>query len=167
MRNLIWVLLSCLLWSGCATNEPINYDRVLDATHRVLERHSLFVQESQYREGTLVAVSKVNGDFLSKSRVKVVARVVEDEEGYAQPTIRVLNQLDNSDVQTWNHPDYQVGERWINVSANAAMEAQLYNEIQQELGRQNNYSGRAWKPVEHNHSNVRPVGMVPLLPYDD
>lgn len=117
------------------------------ATYRVLNRHNLIVRDSLYREGTMVAVSRMNGDFLNKARVKVVARVVEGEEGYLEPAIRVLNQWDRSDAVAWGHPDYQAGYRWINLSTNAAMEARLYNEIMKEMGEINLYDGRAWKPI--------------------
>jgi hypothetical protein len=130
------------------------------------------VQESLYRESTLVATSQVHGDFLSKTRVKVIARVTTGEEGYAEPSIRVLNQWDNADAQTRNRPDYQVGESWINLSTNAAMEADLYNEIQTELGKNNRYVGKAWQPVQNDEkesqSSVKTVPQaVPLMPYEE
>ncbi len=160
-----------LLVAGCATSRPDDYDKVLAATERVLTRNNLMVQESRYREDTLVAVSQVHGDFLNKTRVKVVARVVESEEGYAEPAIRVLNQWDNSDAKTWNPPVYQAGENWIVLSTNAAMEAKLYNEIQSELGKHNRYQGKAWQPpyYEKQESDPQPVSAqpVPLLPYDE
>lgn len=165
MSKSIGYFLICCLWIGCASSLPADYSRVLEATHKVMTRHNLYVQESQYRENTLVAVSQVRGDFLNKTRVKVVARVVESDEGYPEPSIRVLNQWDNADTKAYHD---QVGERWVNLSTNAAMEAQLYNEIQRELGVSNAYEGKAWQPPQSQRGQKEySVGAVPLMPYEE
>lgn len=168
MRTSFFLLIAIAgCWVGCSTRNA-EYYRVWDATHKVLARNNLVVRDSGYREDTIVAVSKVHGDFLSKSRVKVVARVVEDQHGYWEPHIRVLNQWDNSDARTWGHPDYQPHSQWINLSVNAAMEAQLYNEIQEELGHYNPYAGKAWQPPykEDSYSVSPSASPVPLTPYE-
>jgi hypothetical protein len=141
--------LTCLaaLWGGCASARDENYYRVLDATRSVLARNGLVVEESAYREDTLVAVSKVRGDFLSQTRVQVVARVELDEHGHWKPRLRVLNQWDNSDVDAWGHPNRQPRNQWINLNANAAMEARIYNQIMEEMGIHNAYEGKAWTPA--------------------
>lgn len=161
MKKNLWVLIISifLVLIGCSSfQDTKEYQDMWRATQKVMAQNNLLVKESLYREGTLVAVSQVNGDFLSKARVKVVARIVEDEEGYLEPAIRVISQWDNSDVQTWGRPDYQAGTRWINAGSNAAMEAKIYNEIQRELGRRNHYQGKAWKPsVAEKEQNVSDI----------
>lgn len=117
------------------------------------KKNNLIVRKSLYHDHTLVAVSRMNGDFLNKSRVKVVARIVENEEGYLEPAIRVLNQWDKSDAKVWGRPSHQAGYKWINLSTNSSMEARLYNEVQKELGINNSYSGKAWKPVSKGKKN--------------
>lgn len=170
MKKLVFAFL-LLLVVGCATSKPVDYDKVWAATERVLIRNQLMVQESQYREDTMVAVSQVHGDFLNKTRVKVVARVEENDEGYAEPSIRVLNQWDNSEAKTWAQSEYQTGTKWINLSNNAAMEARLFNEIMAELGKRNMYQGKAWQPPYNDQvvSGPRPVSAepVPLLPDEE
>ena len=145
IKKIILVFISTLI--GCASYENTEeYKNIWQATQKVLARNNLSVKESLYREGTIVAVSKINGDFLNKSRVKVVARIVEDEDGYLEPAIKVISQWDNSDVNTTGRPEYQPKTRWINLGSNASFEAKLYNEIQQELGKNNYYEAKAWKP---------------------
>lgn len=171
MKRLICLVLSIMVWGGCSSYEPAEYSRVWQATERVLTRHDLLVQESQYREHTLVAVSQIRGDFLSRSRVKVVARIIEGEEGYAEPNICVLNQLDLGDAHLRIHPDYQTGEKWVNLSRNAHMEATLYNEILQELGVKNTYTGKAWQPPQETknvETRLYPISAEPIpLPPDE
>ena len=160
------VLTLTLLMISCATYDydSPEYQQVWQATQKVLKRHQFIVRKSLYREGTLIATSRVSGDFLNKSRVKVVARVIANQEGYPDPVIRVVNQWDNSEVTTWGHPDYQARRQWINLSSNAAIEARLYNEIQQEMGLANPYSGRAWQPPKSLRNKYgKNAGVVPSV----
>lgn len=167
MRISSYLLMALAVWGGCASYNA-EYYRVWDATHRVLARNELIVRDSGYREDTIVAVSKVHGDFLSKSRVKVIARVI-DQDGAWEPKVRVLNQWDNSDARTWGRAEYHDNSQWINLNANAAMEARLYNEIERELGRYNPYAGKAWQPPynEKNPEITLQGQAVPLTPCDD
>lgn len=156
------VLFSMLLATGCGRHifrSSDDYDRVWVASQTVMNRHGLIVKPSKYREDTLVAVSRVQGDFATnKSRVKVVTRIVQDEDGYYEPSVRVLEQLDSSEVNAWGHSNYQPNHHWVNVGNNASMEATFYNEIMEILNSQTNtYSGQAWQPVMnqekgHNHA---------------
>lgn len=148
------VLFSMLLVTGCGRNvffSDADYDRAWVASQTVMHRHGLKVKPSKTREDTLIAVSRVQGDFgTSKNRVKVVTRIVQDEDGYFAPSVRVLEQLDVSEPKAWGHSNYQPNHHWVNVGNNAAMEARLYNEIMDVMaGQVNTYSGQAWQPVTH------------------
>jgi hypothetical protein len=158
-KNLYFLMALVLVMAGCgiSSHNMAEHDRIWTATREVLTRHNLIVKESLYREGTMIAVSQISGDFLNKSRVKVVARVVEGEDGHMEPAIRVLNQWDNSDALVHGRAEYQAGYRWINLSTNAALEAQIYNEIQAQLGRYNPYQGKAWQPPVKGGNKVTPA----------
>lgn len=156
------ILFSMLLVTGCGRHifsSNDEYDRVWIASQTVLNRHGLIVKPSKYREDSLVAVSRVQGDFATmKNRVKVVTRIVLDEDGYYTPNVRVLEQIDVSEVNAWGHSNYQPNNHWVNSANNASMEAKIYNEIMEIVNSQvNTYSGQAWQPVmnqEEGHNEA-------------
>ena len=169
MQKILVIFLFTIIMVGCTSVEKKNaeYYKVYDAAYRVLTRNNLTVRKSLYRENTWVAISREQGDFLNKSRVKIVARVEIDEDGYPDANVVVLNQWDNSDAKVRAHPNYQSRKRWINVSRNAAMEAKIYNEIQSELGRHNLYQGKGYKPVYNEKKVYTTRQESPLIPYED
>ena len=154
-----------ILSSGCSTTRDAEYYRMWDATQRVLVRNKLVVRESDFREDTLIATSKVHGDFLNKTRVKVVARIAEDQDGHWEPRIRVVNQWDNAEAKAWGNPAYQDSAQWINLNSNAAFEARIYNEIMEEIGIYNPYEGKGFRPTQKDSTRTIEAEPIPLHPY--
>lgn len=149
--SLLSVVSLLVFISGCGTT-PRNlseFDRVWTATEEVLQREGYMVKPSRYHENTLVATSRMNADALNKGRTKVIAKIVVDQDGYFEPSIRVLNQLDISEASAWSHPNMNENHMWINSSTNEKIETEIYNKIQGLL--QNKYQGGSnndWKPIE-------------------
>ena len=140
MRIFLSLLVLTMVVTGCSMRGKVRkeeFNRVWVATKEVLERHNFIVRPAGYHEKTLVAVSRVNTNCLNKARVKVVAQIIRDQDGYLEPSIRVVNQMDISDTNFWGHPNTQDNHHWVNLSANESMEAKIYNDIMQLLREEN------------------------------
>jgi len=147
MRSLLFCLIALFVVVGCAPS--VQYDRALIATQEVLNNRGLQVTPSGYEADTMIAVTRVRGDFLSKSRVKVVVKIIENEEGIYEPSVKVLNQLDTSDTSALAHARSQPNNRWVVVGSDPAMEADIFNEIVGLLHGPNPHSGKGWRLQDH------------------
>lgn len=146
MRGVIVSLLSvgiCFFVLGCSsapveTNTdhyyysdgptPEDKQKLWDGMVAVLGRHFV-IRESIFREGVIVATSRVHHHGTRKTRSKVTAKIIQDEEGYFQPMVRVTEQVDISVPRPMNPTGTQPQYEWIRVRNNPNLEAKLVNEI--------------------------------------
>lgn len=107
---------------------PEDKQKLWDGMVTVLGRHFV-IRESIFREGVIVATSRVNHHGTRKTRSKVTAKIIQDEEGYFQPMVRVTEQVDISVPRPVNPTGTQPQYEWIRVRNNPNLEAKLVNEI--------------------------------------
>lgn len=126
--------------------ERADRERVWKAMHTVLTRNGFLVQTSRYTGTDMVATSRVHSEGFQKYRMKVTARVALDEDDFPEPIVRVVQQVDVSDPDVMTRGTIQPRYQWRNVGFHEAMEAQLRNEIEQELyGRSNPFDGKFFR----------------------
>ncbi|MEK7486039.1 MAG: hypothetical protein AABZ60_17080, partial [Planctomycetota bacterium] len=107
---------------------PADKQKLWDAMVAVLGRYFV-IRESIFREGVIVATSRVTHHGSQKTRAKVTGKIIQDEEGYFQPMVRVNEQIDISSPRPMNPTGSQPQYEWIRVRNNSNLEAKLVNEI--------------------------------------
>lgn len=116
-------------------NEAAEYREVAAATRAVLTKHFGRVHvERHTADGGLFVASKISTDGLTQYRLKVTARVVRTEDDHLAPEVRVLQQVDMAVVEPDKRSMAQPQHRWRAIGFQHDMEAQLINEIYEQLG---------------------------------
>ena len=175
MRILAPALIASLLCLGCAERPPLpeeagyqaatapipsyaEYKAVWQSTYKVMKGHFL-IRISRFEDGMIVATSEIQAPSGTKQRLKVVAQVVEDEDGFFEPQVRVHEQVDTSIVTPFRAAVHSSHYRWRDVGFNHQAEARLVEEIYREMrgGRSNPQTG---KGLQVGH----PGGMPALGP---
>lgn len=156
-------LLGCSL-PGNASNEnqsglyyyedgptPEDRQKLWDAMVAVLGK-DFVIRESVFREGVIVAVSPLNRHGSKKTRAKLTAKIIQDEEGYFQPMVRVVDEMDISEPRPLNPTGSQPAYEWIHLRNNPNLEAKLVNAINQAAYGSAGFSAHFFKgPVEESH----------------
>lgn len=145
MKNVFIALslgMSLMLQVGCSSlpqkdGETWIYDdgptleqkkNLWDACVKVLSEYGS-VKESIYDEGLLVVHSDMTSQFGENLRMVISCKIMQDDEGYFEPTVRVLNQYDRSMTHLYKVSEEQSDYQWTTASFNQKMEVQLYNKI--------------------------------------
>ena len=167
-RMWMGALVGWLILSGCADRQPISeeagfdqavapigsyteYKLVWQAMYKVLQERFL-IRVSRYEDGYIFATSRVRYEGGLTARVKIVGQVVENEEGFFEPQVRVLEQADLSVPKVHARAIYQPTHQWRNLGFDRGMEVEIANAIEAELlGRKNPFTG---SPAR----NLRPPG---------
>lgn len=142
---------------------PAEKQKLWDAMVAVLGRYFV-IRESIFREGVIVATSRVTHHGNQKTRAKVTAKIIQDEEGYFQPMVRVNEQVDISSPRPLNPTGTQPQYEWIRVRNNPNLEAKLVNEINMlAYGRKGFSSEFFLGPVKSHPVETYPRKNVPLI----
>lgn len=173
-RLALLALLSSLVLVGCADRQPLpeeaGYDAAIapipsyteykatwQALYKVMKRHFL-IRVSRFEDGYIVATSEMTSPQGIKQRLKVVGQVVEDEDGFFEPQIHVLEQYDMSPTALTARGEavYSPHYQWRSAGRNHAEEARLVEEVYLEMrgGRGNPQSGEGFQ-LEH-HEGASP-----------
>jgi hypothetical protein len=143
MRNLLFltIFLFVSLW-GCSNVPEKDGDTWIypdgptyeqkqalwDASLKVLNDYGR-VQESIYDQGLLVVHSQVVPQFGENTRMVISCKIVEDDEGYFEPNVRVTNQYDRSLTHLYKVSEEQPSYQWTSGSFNTRLETEIYNKI--------------------------------------
>lgn len=139
---------------GGATDGDSDHARVWNAMKDTLisEYGARFVYVSEYPEQEnrkLVASSRVNGDMLTKSRVKIEAFVVRDEDNRAWPMfqawVQFESQTGSNGFRPANNGWFFGGggqDIWTNVARDERTEARLTNSALERIDGYNDFGGR-------------------------
>lgn len=175
MKRWILVLAMPLLALGCADRQPLpeeagyeaaiapipsysEYKLAWQSLYNVMSRHFL-IRVSRYEDGYIVATSQITAPQGMKQRLKVVGQIVEDEDGFFEPQIHVLEQYDMSVSSAFAEAVYQPKYEWRTAGRNHDAEADLVEEVEIEMrgGRLNPQSGQDFR-VAHPGSEAPPPG---------
>jgi hypothetical protein len=163
MRTLAPALIVSLLCLGCAEHPPMpeeagyqaatapipsyeEYKTVWQATYKVMKEHYL-IRISRFEDGMIVATSEISAPAGTKQRLKIVAHVVEDEDGFFEPQIRVHQQVDMSVITPFRASVNSSNYRWRDIGFNHRAEAGLVEAVYREMrgGRDNPQTGNAFQ----------------------
>ena len=175
MMRWISILAVPLLAIGCADRQPLpeeagyeaaiapipsysEYKLAWQSLYNVMSRHALS-RVSRYDDGYIVATSQITSGQGVKQRLKFVGQIVEDEDGFFEPQILVLEQYDMSVTSAFADAVYQPKYTWRTAGRNHDAEADLVEEVEIEMrgGRMNPQPGIDFR-VAHPGSEAPPPG---------
>ena len=104
------------------------YTKTWEAAKAVMGRYFMLRLED-FDRGVLVAEPEVGANPLTKYRTRVVAQLVQSGHSLWDVDVRVMNEVDVSEPNTWGA---QPGNDWATVAFDKVLEARLVNEINVE-----------------------------------
>lgn len=99
-----------------------------DASLKVLNEYGI-IRESVFDEGLLVVTSELKPQFGENLRMVISCKIIQDDEGYFEPLVRVMNQYDGSLTHLYKVSEEQPNYDWTTGSFNPKMEVEIYNKI--------------------------------------
>ena len=105
------------------------YDRLWNAALEVMKKH-FHVRYAEKKGGRIVADSMVRNTTGRKTRVKVEAKIVRDDDYFYDVEVRVTNQMDTSEPSALSRR--QSRYLWYSVGFDQEAETKLVNEIKDQ-----------------------------------
>ena len=105
------------------------YDRLWNAALEVMKKH-FHVRYAEKKGGRIVADSRIRNTTGRKTRVKVEAKIVRDDEYFYDVEVRVTNQIDTSEPSALSRR--QSRYIWYSVGFDQDAETKLVNEIKDQ-----------------------------------